>query len=453
MLLNVTASRSSNLLANPLTIDTIDISAKTIGDLILVRTFVQDRITTSKIAADLGISTGVLHPVFEELRQKRYFDVHGLVGDEYSFSLTTEGRSHAQRRMERCSYNGVAPVTLERYREVVDMQKPRLSITKEGVRRAFADLVVSEKMVDQIGPAFATQRSIFFYGPTGNGKTSIAERLVRLYTDAVVVPYAIEVDNQIITVFDPTVHQPLAHQPSGLDPRWVACRRPLVITGGELEASMLQLKRDASTGIYSAPLQMRANNGILMIDDFGRQLIAPDAMLNRWIVPLEKRIDYLALEYGLSFSIPFELLVVFSTNLEPRKLGDDAFFRRIQNKVYIGPMTAAEFDEVALRTAEDMGIDISFGALEFLQDVCLRHGADMLRACYPRDLFRLVKVICEYEGRPITLTADVMERAASLYFTVDGQPMGQIGLKGMAAEERAATEPQRAPAIAGLRLV
>ena len=222
-------ARSSNLLATPATIAKIDISAKTIGDLILVRTFVQDRMTTTKMAEDLGLSSSVLHPVFEELRQKRYFDVHGLVGDEYTFSLTTDGRTHAQHRIERCTYNGVAPVTLERYREIVAMQQPRLSLTKEGVRRAFADLVLSDVMIDQIGPAFATQRSIFFYGPTGNGKTSIAERLVRLYSDAVVVPYAVEVDNQIITVYDPTVHQALAHQPSGLDPRWVACRRPLVI--------------------------------------------------------------------------------------------------------------------------------------------------------------------------------------------------------------------------------
>ena len=383
------------------------------------------RTTTKRLAVDLGLAPGVIHPVFEDLRQRKLLDVHGLVGDDYTFSLTSEGRTHALHRYERCAYNAIAPVSLNRYREIVSMQQPRLDVSEETVRRAFSDLVLADAMIDQIGPAFTGQRSIFLYGPTGTGKTSIAERLIRMYTDAIVVPYAVEYDNQIITVFDPTIHEVLPSQPPGLDPRWVACRRPLVVTGGELEGSMLQLRRDPRTGIYSAPLQMRANNGILMIDDFGRQLMPAEAMLNRWIVPLEKRIDYLSLDYGMSFFIPFELLVVFSTNLEPRKLGDDAFFRRIQNKVYVGPMDPSHFDEVSLRAAAELDVPISFGHLDAIQEVCIRRGAGVLRACYPRDIFRLVRSICDYEGCERHLTLDILERAAELYFTIDG-PAGSL---------------------------
>ena len=409
----------SQILAKPGSLELIDLNERTIADLVLLRVLVQDRTTTTKLSADLGLSPGVIHPVFEDLRARKLLDVHGLVADDYVFSLTGEGRTHALHRYDRCSYSGIAPVSLQRYRDVVTMQQPRLQVSPEMVRRSFADLVLPDAMLDQIGPAFAGQRSIFLYGPTGTGKTSIAERLIRMYTDAVVIPFAIELDNQIITVFDPTIHEPLPTQPPHLDPRWVACKRPLVVTGGELEASMLQLRRDPQSGVYSAPLQMRANNGILMIDDFGRQLMPAQAMLNRWIVPLEKRIDYLALDYGMSFYIPFELLVVFSTNLEPRKLGDDAFFRRIQNKVYVGPMEAHHFDEVALRVAEEHGISISFDHLDMIQEICRRRGNNVLRACFPRDMIRLVMSIWDYEGGDRTLSREILERAAELYFTVD----------------------------------
>ena len=418
----VSSPGRSQILAKPGSLGLIDLNEKTIADLILVRVLVQDRTTTAKLAVELGLSPGVIHPVFEDLRARKLLDVHGLVADDYVFSLTQEGRTHALHRYDRCSYSSIAPVSLQRYRDVVAMQQPRLQVSPEMVRRSFADLVLSDSMLDQLGPAFAGQRSIFLYGPTGTGKTSIAERLIRMYTDAIVVPHSVELDNQIITVFDPTIHEPLPTQPPHLDPRWVACRRPLVITGGELEASMLQLRRDPQSGIYSAPLQMRANNGILMIDDFGRQLMPAEAMLNRWIVPLEKRIDYLSLDYGMSFYIPFELLVVFSTNLEPRKLGDDAFFRRIQNKVYVGPMEPHQFDEVALRMAKELSISMGFDHLDTLQEICRRRGNNVLRACYPRDLLRLVRSIWDYEGGEQHLSREVLERAAELYFTIDSGP-------------------------------
>ena len=176
-------------------------------------------------------------------------------------------------------------------------------------------------MLDQLGPAIISQNSIFVYGPTGNGKTSLAERMLRVYQDAVLIPYAVEVDSQIISLYDPVVHQPLENDDEDADPRWILCKRPCIVVGGELIPSMLELRLDEASGIYAAPLQMKANNGILIIDDFGRQLMSPRDLLNRWIVPLDRRVDYLTLRYGVKFQIPFELMVVFSTNLEPSDSG------------------------------------------------------------------------------------------------------------------------------------
>jgi predicted ATPase with chaperone activity len=257
---------------------------------------------------------------------------------------------------------------------------------------------------------------VFLYGPTGGGKTSIAERLLRVYQDVIVVPYALEVDGQIIQQYDPVVHEKVETFAEDLDPRWVICKRPCVIAGGELVPSMLDLRLDEATGIYAAPLQLKANNGVFVIDDFGRQLMSPRDLLNRWIVPLDRRVDYLMLKYGIKFQIPFEMLVVFATNLDPRELADEAFLRRIQNKVYVDAVDADTFDEILDRVLRARNLPCEPDAAAHLRHICESSGSGELRACYPADICGILIAMATYDARPPEVNRETLCRAASLYF-------------------------------------
>jgi hypothetical protein len=400
----------------PPTLASLDIDAALVEHLLLRRALIVDQTSIAAAAATLALDTQIVMRAFETLRSKKFVEVLGLNGDDYRFQLTELGRSRAIDSTARCAYAGIAPVSLETYTAVVAAFSAEVRVNGADVRRVMSDLVLPEDLLDSLGPAFSQQRSVFLYGPAGTGKTSIAERFSLLYGDVVVVPHAIEVDNQIITVFDPTLHKPVSNQPAGVDPRWMVCERPFVITGGELELSMLQIRRDPLSGIYNAPLQMKANNGVLLIDDFGRQLIQPGALLNRWIVPLERRIDFLSLEHGTKFAIPFEVLVVFSTNFPPRELGDQAFFRRIPNKIYVGDVTPDEFDEISARALAATGLSQTEGIINSIRLICFAHIGGELRGCYPWDIAKISRNIVRYEGLPMELTRAVAERAARMYF-------------------------------------
>jgi predicted ATPase with chaperone activity len=226
----------------------------------------------------------------------------------------------------------------------------------------------------------------------------------------------VEVDGHIITVFDPVVHRTTNNVDETLDQRWVECERPCITVGGELSAAMLELRLDESTHVFISPCQMKANNGILIIDDFGRQVLAPRELLNRWIVPLDRRVDYLTLASGMKFQVPFELMVVFSTNLNPHDLADEAFLRRIQTKVLVDNISPEVFDEIFRRIAAAHNVPCEPGASEYLRERCLAAGSQYLRACYPNDVYKLVKAISEYEGRPVRMTRANIDRAVALYF-------------------------------------
>ncbi|MBL8295394.1 MAG: AAA family ATPase, partial [Bryobacterales bacterium] len=364
----------------------------------------------------LKLSLPVVDHAFRHLRSQQLVEVKGMIGNDYSFVLSQAGKNLASDRFQISQYAGAAPVSLKDYTTATRTQSAKVSIDRKSLRAALSDLVVTDRLLDQLGPALISQSSIFLYGPSGNGKTSIAERMLRVYQDAVMLPYAVEVDNQIISLYDPVVHQKLEIEDSDIDPRWVLCRRPCIVVGGELIPSMLELRLDDSSGIYAAPLQMKANNGIFIIDDFGRQLMSPRDLLNRWIVPLDRRVDYLTLRYGVKFQIPFELMVVFSTNLDPADLADEAFLRRIHNKILVEPVDPATFDQIFTRVVTSRRVPFEPDSSEHLRNICLQHGRTELRACYPLDICNILTSISEYEKRPVQMTKPSIERAVELYF-------------------------------------
>lgn len=406
----------------PRTVEDLRIPAALIHDLTLRRALFEGRTSSLRLAEGLSISPQLMIHVVEELRELRYLEVHGVEGRDYLLALTELGREQANERMRLCRYAGAAPVSLASYTEVIGAQKADPEVTPEIMRRAFDDLVVNDRLLDELGPALIADGATFLYGPPGTGKSSIAERLIRIHEDHVHVPRAIEVDGQIITVFDPVVHEPIDPQPADLDKRWVLCKRPAIIAGGELSASMLDLTYEQSNGVYLAPLQMQANNGVFVIDDFGRQQnLTPEALLNRWIVPLDRHLDYLTLSYGLKFEIPFDVKVVFSTNLAPASLGDEAFYRRIQNKILIRSIDDADFDRVLERAAAAYDIKIEDGAPEYLRRVSRELGDGDLRPYLPKEACKILSAVCEYNRAPLVLNPINIDRVAAIYFTKVGQ--------------------------------
>ncbi|MFQ5557153.1 MAG: AAA family ATPase [Acidimicrobiales bacterium] len=398
--------------------DELGIPPALVTDLVLRRCQLEGKVTVSALATALALHPVLVDDLVRELREKKELEVLGMVGRDYLLALTELGQRHASDRISQSRYAGAAPVCLSDYRVVCARQRMTVPVNRETLKNAFSDLVIADAMLDELGPALMTNGAVFLYGPPGTGKTSIAERLVRISPDLVLVPRAIEVDSQIISVFDSTVHIPADTQPEDLDPRWVVCQRPRVLVGGELTGDMLELTYDQSSGIYLAPLQMKANNGAMIIDDFGRQVLTPDQLLNRWIVPLDRRIDFLSLNYGVSFEVPFDVKVVLSTNLDPADLGDEAFFRRIQSKIYIGPIDDRCFDWILARAAHAMGVTVDPDAGEYIKQVCLRRGGD-LRPYLPGDVCRLTKAVAAYEGVVPVLDRESVDRVLSLYYTKD----------------------------------
>ena len=306
---------------------------------------------------------------------------------------------------------------MEDYRKTVMAQMGQVSVNRTSLKGLLSELVLTDKLLDQLGPALISKNSIFIYGSTGNGKTSIVRRLTRIYDDVIAVPYSVEFDNQIIVVYDPVYHERVETEIKDLDARWVICRRPCVIVGGELTSHMLELKVDKSTGVYAAPLQMKANNGMFVIDDFGRQILTPEYLLNRWIVPLDRHVDYLSLSYGAKFEIPFETTVVFSTNLDPSDLADEAFLRRIQNKILVEPVTPDDFDHIFRRILDSKKLSHEPNSAEILRKLCTFFTGKELRACYPFDIINIIESISAYEGIPAEINKETLKRAATIYFT------------------------------------
>jgi hypothetical protein len=399
----------------PVTQEQAGISAALIEDLFLRHVHLKRCNTIAAVSESMALSYPIAEHIFRDVRNQRLVEVSGMTGDDYIFALTNAGRAMAAEKCRMCQYAGPAPVSLSAYQQAILDQKPQVVVNRAALRLAFGDLVVTDRLLDQLGPALVAQNSMFLYGPAGTGKTSLAERLLRVYGDQLVMPYAVEVDNQIIVLFDPAVHERVQVEMEGADPRWVLCHRPCVIVGGELIPSMLELRRDDASGTYAPPVQMKANGGMLVIDDFGRQLISPRDLLNRWIVPLDRRVDYLSLNYGVRFQIPFEVMIVFATNLEPSELADEAFLRRIPNKILVDAVAPEVFDEIFRRVLAKFKMNPEEGIYDHLRKLCMERGGD-LRPSYPRDMCRIIEAVKTYEEQPLDIYKADLQRAIELYF-------------------------------------
>ncbi len=377
----------------PVTMPEIGLRQSVLEDLALKHLYLSGPFSVLEMAKLMRISFEVASELLKRLRAEQLCQVTGLSGQIPNLAITSQGRTRGQELLMQSQYAGPAPVTLASYVNQVKLQSvSHAEVHPSDVQRAFSSMVLDDRILWQLGTALNSGAAIFLYGPSGVGKTSIAELLSKVIAeDAVWLPHAIEVDGQLITVFDPTLHMRLAHmEPPNHDERWVLCQRPSVMVGGELTIEMLDLQFNPSTKFYTGPVQMRANNGVLIIDDFGRQRVRPDELLNRWVVPLDRKIDFLTLAGGRKIEMPFEMLVVFASNLDPAQLLDAAFLRRIQSKIHIGEVSDEEFCEIFRRVAVDRKIDCDDTVAHTLIDFVLGTLKQVLRSCYPRDIINQI---------------------------------------------------------------
>ncbi|MGD0902622.1 MAG: hypothetical protein ABR924_06730 [Terracidiphilus sp.] len=405
----------------PQKIAEVDVPQAVLEDLAIKTLYLCGSLSVLELSEKTRLSFSVAEELFARMRAEALCQVTGMTGTIPHIAITSQGRTRALDLIAQSHYSGAAPVTLESYVQQTRKQSVQhVEVHAADVKRAFAHLVIDDETLRQFGTALNSGASIFLYGPAGVGKTAMAETLSRVVAeDEVWIPYAVEVDNQIITVYDPAIHSRIVEsEPGNHDDRWVLCHRPGVLVGGELTAEMLDLQYNTTTRFYVGPLQMKANNGVLIIDDFGRQRLRPEELLNRWIVPLDRRIDFLTLAGGKKIEIPFEMLVVFASNMDPASLVDAAFLRRIQTKVKIGACTDEQFCEIFRRVAKDRTVEYDPGVFYDLIDFIRGNLKQELRSCYPRDIVNQVIWSARYEGKKPYLDRAAITQAVAAYFLV-----------------------------------
>lgn len=417
-------------------------------DLCVKTIYYGGRPSARQVSEQMTLPFSVIEVVLSFLKREKFIETVGSVGigeQEYQYALTEKGTGKAAEALDRNAYVGPAPVPFEEYVELAMQQSVRNTrVDVDVVDKALADLVLSRTTRSLVGPAVNSGRSMLLYGEPGNGKSSIAKGIGRMLRGDILIPHAIDVGGQTIRLYDPRVHFESDRVPvyeerrdaggSGhgrperrRDKRWMVCRRPLIITGGELTLADLELKYSPQSKFYIAPLQMKANCGILVIDDFGRQLVQPKELLNRWIVPMEARVDHLSLLSGETIELPFEMLLVFSTNIPPQQLGDEAFFRRIRHKIEVGDPDEQGFLQILDMACEKQSIPYTPEAGRYLLDHYYRPMGRPMRGVHPRDLTDLLLDISSYQGRQPEFSREWIDLACASYF-IDDREMAPMRL-------------------------
>jgi hypothetical protein len=405
-------------------------------DLTLRTIYARGQLTGGELAREMAIPFAVMNPVFLAMRKQSLVDIVGQRGSSGDAAFVYEikppkGTAALQEALDKTNYVGPAPVPFADYVESVLAQTvKKLVVTRRSIQRAFEDLVITPAVFNEIGPAINSAQSIFFFGYPGNGKTSVAERITRLMGDAIYVPHAVEASGQIIKVFDPIQHTPVAEADAGgeptetaflkkavsADPRYLKVKRPTIVVGGELTLPMLDLKYNPVGKFYEAPLQMKANGGIFMIDDFGRQQVRPMDLLNRWIVPLEKKYDYLNTVTGTKVEVPFDQILIFSTNLDPNQLADEAFLRRIKFKIEIRDPSEAQYRTIWELVCKGKRVEYDERGVDYLITKWYRPTNRPFRMCQPRDLLDQMMSIAKYNMERVNFSPDLIDAACATYF-------------------------------------
>jgi len=415
-------------------------------DLVLKHLLLEGVCSGFQLARRMCLPFSVLEPLLEWLKQEKQVEVTGgeLLGPiSYRFTLTDLGRDRARQAMATCQYVGPAPVTLDQYFHQMKRQSVRgLPCTREAILEATDGLILDDDLIDGLGPAVVSGHSVLLFGPPGSGKSAVSQALGRYlnyHGGMIWIPHALYEAGSVITLFDPLVHrrfedlfpelsieEAITQQGTDPDQRWVCASRPVVVAGGELTLEMLDLSFNATGNFYYPPIQLKANGGLLVIDDFGRQVISPEALLNRWILPLEERFDYLTLANGKKIKIPFEQLVIFSTNLDPNDLADEAFLRRIRYKLPFSAPDQTRYERIFSGVAERLGLTVEEGIVEHLFSTYYV-GGKKPRGSDPRDLLEIVANICRFRGIEPVVTSALIDEAARRFFASELRPANAGG--------------------------
>jgi predicted ATPase with chaperone activity len=428
-----TAAAPSFMPPRPRTLAQTGLSPAFISDLVLKLMHFSTQLPAHEIATRLRLDYECIHQVIQALAAGAYIQSIGQAAkpttrhlesleEGLAYMITDTGRERAREILERNQYMGPAPVPLPEYAESVVRQKlPEHFATRDGLRGVLADMTISEETLEMLGPALNSRSSVFLYGHPGNGKSTIARTAQILLGGGIYLPYALVVDDQVVRLFDPTHHEPLGEAVPEADQRWVRIKRPFVQVGGELDLSMLDLVWQDSFKFYEAGLQMKANCGIFLVDDFGRQDVSPRKLLNRFIVPLEEGVDYLNMAAaGKKIEVPFGMLIFFSTNLEPSELVDEAFLRRIRYKINVPDPSPEEFKAIFVRECERLGLPGGEASAYYILGKYYRTRTP--RGVHPRDLLAHVREIAAYLGQPPSLNKELLDRACQTYFLLERTP-------------------------------